>query len=184
MSRRLIINFHLYLASFFAPMLVIVTISGGLYLLGIKGSTERTDVKLPVSATLDLSSADLENDVRKIFSESEIDYHFEYIKLNERKVFTRPTSKKSYEIRVSKDHGRGQVTLTKLDPDLQKRMIELHKGHGPRLFKQLQKFMALGLLIVLLSGVYLGVSSKALKMQTLVTTLLGLLSFIVIGLIL
>ena len=181
MSRRLVINFHLYLAAFFAPMLVIIAISGGLYLLGIKGSTDRADVMLPAKVTLDLSSATLEADVRKMFKESGIDYQFEYIKINERKVFTRPTSKTSYEIRISK--ARGQVTLTKLEPDIQKRMIELHKGHGPSLFKHLQKFMALGLLIILLSGLYLGIVSKAMKVPTLVTTSVGLLTFIIIGLV-
>ena len=38
MSRKLLINIHLYLAAFFTPVLLIMAISGGLYLMGIKGS--------------------------------------------------------------------------------------------------------------------------------------------------
>jgi uncharacterized iron-regulated membrane protein len=181
MNRRFWVNLHLYLAAFFAPMLLIVAMSGGLYLLGIKGNVEKTEVPITKTVRLDLSSSTLEADVRLLLKEVGVQHDFEYVKLGERKVFTRPTSRASYEIKVSR--GKERVSLTKIVPDLQKSMIELHKGHGPILFKQLQKVMALGLLTILLSGLYLGVTSKTLKIPTLLSAAAGLLVFIVFGLL-
>ena len=41
MNRKTLITIHMYLSAFFAPMVLLVAISGGLYLIGIKGSVER-----------------------------------------------------------------------------------------------------------------------------------------------
>ncbi|MDP5072253.1 MAG: hypothetical protein NWQ45_15250, partial [Congregibacter sp.] len=44
MNRSLFISIHLYLSSFFAAVVVLVAFSGGMYLLGVKGSLETTEV--------------------------------------------------------------------------------------------------------------------------------------------
>jgi hypothetical protein len=44
MSRSLFITIHLYLSSFFAAVVVLVAFSGGMYLIGVKGSTETTEI--------------------------------------------------------------------------------------------------------------------------------------------
>ena len=66
---------------------------------------------------------------------------------------------------------------------LVKQLVELHKGHGPGLFKTLQKIMAVGLVIILLSGFWLGVSSEALRAPTLITTIAGLVIALATGLL-
>ena len=38
MDRKLLITLHLYLSAFFAPAVILVAVSGGLYLLGVKGN--------------------------------------------------------------------------------------------------------------------------------------------------
>ena len=48
--RALWVKIHLYIAAFFSPMLLMMAVSGGLYLLGIKGTVEKTPVE--VTATL------------------------------------------------------------------------------------------------------------------------------------
>ena len=44
--RRLIVKLHLMIAAFFAPILLMVALSGGLYLLGQKGQTLKTPIAL------------------------------------------------------------------------------------------------------------------------------------------
>ena len=52
MSRKTLMTIHLYLAAFFTPMLLIMAVSGGLYLLDIKGNMEKGEPVLIPGATL------------------------------------------------------------------------------------------------------------------------------------
>jgi hypothetical protein len=62
------------------------------------------------------------------------------------------------------------------EPSIQSKLIELHKGHGPEIFKTFQKLIAVGLLFVVLSGFWLGVSSPSLRLNTLVITSAGVIT--------
>ena len=44
MARTLLIKLHLYCSAFFAAAILVVAVSGRLYLIGIKGSIEQTTV--------------------------------------------------------------------------------------------------------------------------------------------
>ena len=175
--RSLWIKIHLYVAAFFLPMLVAMAGSGGLYLLGVKGSVESTPVALTTTRALSANSDTLDSDVRELLSANGIDHDFEYIKVSGKKLITRPTSANYYEFTLHEN----EIVATINQPDVIKSLVELHKGHGPLLFKDLQKLMALGLLIVLLSGFWLGASSTGLRVPTLLTTLAGLLVFLGLG---
>ena len=175
--RSLWIKIHLYVAAFFLPMLLAMAVSGGLYLLGVKGSVDSTPVSLSTTKALFADSRTLDRDVRELLNANGIAHDFEYIKVSGNKVITRPTSTNYYEFIIHQDEA--QATLNR--PDLIKSLVELHKGHGPLFFKDLQKLMALGLLIVLLSGFWLGASSAGLRVPTLLTTIAGLSLFLGLG---
>jgi hypothetical protein len=177
--RSLWVKVHLYVAAFFLPMLLAMATSGGLYLLGVKGSVDSMPVSLSVTETLSVDSDSLDSDVHELLNANGIGHDFEYIKVSGNKLITRPTSANYYELTIAENEV--QTTLNR--PDLIKSLVELHKGHGPLLFKDLQKLMALGLLIVLLSGFWLGASSAGLRVPTLLTTLAGLLVFLGLGFI-
>ena len=172
--RKLWIKIHLYVAAFFAPMILVMATSGGLYLLGVKGTVASTPVEISSPSVLSIDSSTLEEDVRQLLGANNIEHDFEYIKVSGTSLFTRPTSRIHYEFNLSGE----TVAVSRNIPDLQKSMVELHKGHGPLLFKDLQKAMALGLLIVVLSGFWLGVSSTPLRLSTLVITSTGLAVFL------
>ena len=182
MNRALWIKLHLYAASFFAIPLLLMAVSGGLYLLGIKGQVQQSAVSLPAHVSLTVDSDSLEEDVRSLFASLEIDDDFEYLKIAGNTLYTRPTSKAHYEIKISKDQ-QPQVTMKHNTPDFVKRLVELHKGHGPLLFKDFQKIMALGLLFVILSGAWLGLSSVGLRRSTLLTTSGGFAIFFLLAFI-
>ncbi len=59
-------------------------------------------------------------------------------------------------------------------PDLQKRLIELHKGHGPLWFKDFREILVVGVLFIVFSGLRLGLSSAALRTDTIATSGVGL----------
>ena len=71
--------------------------------------------------------------------------------------------------------------LTRHEPNLQKVLVELYKGHGPQLFKTFQKVMAVALMFVLLTGLWLGISSKGLRTQTAISAGAGVLVFVLLA---
>ncbi len=169
MSRKTIITLHLALAAFFAPVLIITGLSGGLYLISEKGIVEQLEIYRGEFTGLDLSAKDRENQIRQFIKTHNIDHDFEYIKGNNRQAYTRPTSKPHLLFEIKNE----QLVVTKRTPNFVASIIELHKGHGPRAFKTFQKFMAVGLLLILLSGLYLGLTSPLYKYKTIFISGLG-----------
>ncbi len=176
MNRKLLINIHLYLATFFAPCVLLVAISGGLYLVGVKGSVETTAVYTGPAA-IDSSADDLKEQVDTLLATAGVaDFDYEYVKVKGNTLYTRPTSREHYIINLSE--GAAEVQFA--EPSLQKRMIELHMGHGPGAFKTLQQAFALGLLLIFLSGLWLGLASVQLRRGSLITVAAGSLVFAVL----
>lgn len=173
MTRNNLITIHLYLAAFFAPMVFLVAISGGLYLLNIKGTVETEAVVGPVASRLDPKSVNLKDQVDTVLAQAGIEFDYEYVKVSGNRLFTRPTSRLHYVLTLE----NGQVSIVRQTPDLQKRMIELHKGHGPQWFKSFQKLFALGLFLIISSGLLLGLSSPRMKGKTVAASLTGLAVF-------
>ena len=65
MDRKLIITVHMYLSAFFAPAVLLVAVSGGLYLAGIKGEVEHEIIYHSGVITIDRNSPSLQTDVAK-----------------------------------------------------------------------------------------------------------------------
>lgn len=171
---------HLCVAAFLAPVVLLMAVSGGLYLFGIKGKVTEAPVDLAPGATLDLAAADLEAAVRQLFADAGIEHRFEYLKREDGTLTTRPTSRLHYVLQVDQDG----VRATRNEPSLQKRLIELHKGHGPTAFKTLQKVVAAGLLVIVGSGFWLGLSAFGLRVRMAAISAAGLLVFILLAFIL
>ena len=55
----------MYLAAFFTPAVLLVAISGGLYLLGIKGDVEQASIYQTANSKIDTQSDTLKADVRR-----------------------------------------------------------------------------------------------------------------------
>lgn len=166
MQRKLILKIHMYTAAFFAPAVLLVAISGGLYLMGVKGEVDQDTIYRSNTATLDVMSATLSGDVSALLAKAGVvDYEFEYVKVKGKKLYTRPTSTEHYIIHM-RTNG---VDVIHARPSLQSRMVELHKGHGPTAFKTFQKVFAVGLVLMIVSGLWLGVSATRLRRSTLLT---------------
>lgn len=173
MNRKLLITIHMYLSAFFAPAVLLVAISGGLYLVGIKGHVQQESVYIS-DATIDVESGSLQADVASLLIRAGIrDYSFEYVKVKGSTLYTRPTSTEHYIIKLSAD----DAELIRARPNLQSSMVELHKGHGPSAFKTFQKVFAVGLIFIILSGLWLGVSAARLRRSTLLTATGGAVVF-------
>jgi hypothetical protein len=179
MSRKLLINIHLYLASFLAPIIIVTAISGGLYLLGYKGHMEEVSLYKGSATEFNNKAKDMKVEVASLLKRHNIEADFEYVKGGGSVFFTRPTSREHYVILLKKD----QLELRKQTPDLIKTIVELHKGHGPLAFKTFQKILAIGLLFIVISGLWMGLSSPKLRNKSLISSALGGVLFLLLALI-
>lgn len=175
--RKILVLVHLYVAAFLAPAFILVALSGGLYLLGNKGEFTSQPIPLPAATTLDFTSPTLEAEVRALFLAHDIDEKFEYIKNRGTKIQTRPTSRSHIEFSQAPE---GLIAVRKT-PNLQASLMELHKGHGPQLFKTYQKLVALGLMVVVLGGLVVGILAPVYRRKTLIACGIGLLGFVLLG---
>lgn len=177
--RKTLINLHLLFAGFLAPAFLLMAISGGLYLIGNKGEFKALPLDLPAQASLDFKSPTIDADVKALLAEAGIDHKFGYVKdRGATKIHLRPTSRTYLEF-VQTPQG---LTASRVTPDFQGSMIELHKGHGPKLFKTYQKLVAIGLIGVVFGGVLVGLMARAYRRKTLSALAVGTLLFLILAL--
>lgn len=175
--RKYMILAHLWAAGFMAPAFGLHAVSGGFYLIGIKGDVTKSQLALPAGASLDFDSPTLETEVRDLLVEAKIDEDFEYIRNRGTLIQTRPTSRDYVEFAQTPEG----LTATRVDPDAVKSMMELHFGHGPQLFKSYQKLVAILLILVIFGGVLVGLMAKPFRNQTITAVVLGTLTFVVLA---
>ena len=177
MSRKTLMVIHLYLAAFFTPVILIMALSGGLYLFNVKGDVTKGETVFIPGATLSASGDAKAEQVRALLAGAGLDDGFEYLKERGNEMQTRPTSRDYYEIKVKPDG----VEIVPVSPDLVAAMMELHKGHGPQLFRLLEQITAIGLVLILISGLVLGLQSPLLKNRTVAVTAAGILAFVIVA---
>ena len=175
--RKFLVLAHLWMAGLMAPAFALHAISGGLYLMNIKGDATTERVSLPTNARLDFKSETLEADVRALLKEANIKYEFEYVRNRGSLIQLRPTSKTYLEFKQTPQG----LSATRVKPNTVRSMMELHKGHGPKLFKSYQKLVALLLLAVVFGGILVGLLAKAYRRHTIIALAGGFISFILIG---
>jgi hypothetical protein len=169
--RRTIVQLHMFLSALFLPLIFLVAITGGCYLMGWKGSETRKEI-----GTYDTQLLDEGNksnhlaSVKNILESVKQGADFEYLKYAGNSVFTRPTSRTYYSFQEGK--------VFEVKPDLLRSVIELHKGHGPQAFKFLSKLLALALFFVAASGAYLAMTSRLLRKPFFVSV--GLSSVVIL----
>lgn len=174
MGRALLIKIHLYLSSFFAVIVLLVAFSGGMYLIGVKGSLDTIEVGATKGGVALMADPSKDAVLAALATAGIADFSFDYVITRGDTLYTRPTSRTYYGLQVDGD----TVTISRNAPSFQKRMQELHFGHGPSIYREFQKVFAAGMVFIILSGLWLGLSSPRLRMNTLVSAGTGLILFI------
>jgi hypothetical protein len=161
MNRKRFIQIHVALASFFLPYLLLMPLSGSLYLLDIKG-TEQKSPAFSIEGVAPSGQAESESFFREQFEKNQTNYSFEYLKKNGNDFLFRPTSKNYYT--ATKTETGYQVEL--VQPDITRRIIELHKGHGPKFMRTVEIAFGAALILVTLSGMWLAMTVAAYRTLT------------------
>lgn len=171
--RRLLIQAHLYFAALLAPFFLMVGVTGALYVADIKGEETTTPITFDASARLDPESATLEDDVRGLLAAAGVPVRFDYLVVRGASITTRPTSRAYARIDVRD----GLVEGTINQPDTARALMELHKGHGPEIFRSYQIVAGSVLALVVLGGVAVGLLAPSYRRATILAGLAGLAVF-------
>lgn len=172
--RRLLVLLHLYGAAFMAPAIMMVAFTGGMYLVGAGQSEVSEPITLPTNTQIDFKSPSAKEDVKALLKSANVDIDFEYIKDRGNTAQTRPTSR-TYVAFTRTDTG---WEARKVTPNLQKAMMEIHQGHGPKILKTYHKLVALVLFLVVIGGILVGLLAKTYRKKTIVATLAGFVIYI------
>ena len=136
-TRNFLVKCHLWAAGLLAPLFILVAYTGAAYLLDFKGEVVETALTVPEGTVLDQESATVEDDVRAVLAANNLETGFDYLRMRPGSITTRPTSRNF--VQLSEEYGAWTATLN--EPNLQYRLMELHKGHGPEKFKLYQIFI-------------------------------------------
>lgn len=146
MKRENLFNIHFYLSSFFTPFLLLMAITGTFYLFGEKGSISKTLIQETITFNKETSKKE---QISQLLKKVDKDYRFEYIKDRGSSIQTRPTTREYFNF---VEQSEGFFSLYKINPSFLKRIIEVHKGHGPGSLKILQKILGICLIVIIISG--------------------------------
>lgn len=174
MSRKYIVKTHMFIAAFFAPVMIVTALSGGLYLFGEKGRVEQEIIYTGSKTDLNHHSEDLKSQVVRFLQDKGIDADFEDIKIYKNAIWTQPTSRTFYIIK-ERDN---ELVVSRNTPNFIKKIAELHNGNGPIYFKVFQRFLAVGLIFMVVSGLWLGLNSANLRKTTLIISSTGTVIFL------
>ena len=169
MKRQTLFNIHFYLSSFFTPFLILIAVTGTFYLNGNKGAAESKLIKEGIQFQAGVAKKE---QISKMLKEIDSSYSFEYIKDRGSSIQTRPTTRDYYNFKKKKD---GSFSLYKDSPNFLLRIIEVHKGHGPKLLKYLQIVLGLSLFLIVLTGLFMSLQMKARVKQFTITMGAGVL---------
>lgn len=177
-TRQLIIKLHLIVAAFMFPAIVMFLGTGALYTWGNTG--EYVDTKHSIALSQPLSD---DKDALKKVAAAELTrlgiappsgspsvrklgdaYRFEWSGAN-RDVYLEPTD----------DAAVGKLTVK--ETTTHRRLVQLHKAKGTTAFKLYASVLAGSLLLLVISGLIVSLTSPVYRRLTIITAGLGALAF-------
>ena len=170
MNRPLLIQIHLGLASLYLPLLLLMPLTGGLYLLGFKGTETKTEA-FKVDTDLPIEKSKWHTFFNQQFENQKIDFQFEEIKESGNDFLLRPSTRTYYSATKNSD---STLTFYKVEPNLLRKLVEIHKGHGPKLMKWFEISFAFALILTALSGLWLSITVPKYMKITWIAFTIGL----------
>lgn len=176
MPRSSLVKLHLYVAAFLVPFLFMMSLTGVLEILDVEGKIHKEVIYTTNADALNFKSVNIKNDVILLLLKLHEDPEFSHLKIKKHKLYTRPNYNAHYAFKQVGD----ELKVYKYTPDLQTKLMMLHKGNGPRLYKIYQQIFVYGLFFVLLTGLWLGLTSDSLRNMTIFIFIAGILLYYIL----
>lgn len=161
-TRKKIIYVHLILTAFFLPFLLLMPTTGALYIWGFQGDQTKQEV-FRITEPVPEDAKAQEDFFRRHLEQQGFKADFEYIRSNKTDFTLRPTSRDHF---VASRDGE-ELVVYQMKPTLLRRLIELHKGHGPTFMRTFQSIFGVFLVMITFTGLWLAVTVPAYRKPTL-----------------
>lgn len=178
MKRNTLIKLHLYFSGLILVFLSFMALSGSLHLFTGDESEEVSLLK-EIEISTELNKEELEGIFENELKTLKPNYSFDYIKGSNSSLTTRPTTRTYFTIKV--DNGIAKIEVH--NPSLNKSLMELHKGHGPKASRNILGILGVFAIFAVLSGLWLGMSSKAYRKITVTTLISGAIVYLLLFLL-
>lgn len=183
-SRYRIMQAHMLLAGFLLPTAIIYFVSGGLYTLDIKGHIEKQQITLQLEHPFTLNLERLTALTKQALVARQLPLPGGEAVLRKRHG--------SYELRwddlasvvtlvPGRDRGMALLTVRERSPLTQ--IMRIHRAEAGTAFKVLAVIMAVGLLIMFITGVQMAQGMPKLRRPILVSVVSGLATFLTLLLV-
>ena len=179
MNRIFLVKLHLIGAALMFPVLLMFVITGALYTWGSEGKWHEN------KSTITLTKPYAEHSEGELISiavqellKQETPVPSGTPKLNEagkKQVLNWGGARSAMSIKHAKDPMTANVSIR--NASLQRWMVQLHKAKGSDAFKVYATIMAVCLLLLVVSGMIMGLQVKSLRKITLISSVAGLAAF-------
>lgn len=184
MNRMLLMKIHALIAAFMLPAAIMFLLTGALYTWGVKGSYSNDvyeiSLKSPMPSNIETLTVLTERELKKL----SIEYPEGKPKL---KVygshFLLEWTGSSKDVILEPAAEANVAKLTVKNTSWYRNFVQLHKAKGGDIFKVYAAVFALALALLLLSGFIMAWQTPKLKAITLITSLAGFCSFILVVLL-
>ncbi len=182
-QRPLLIKFHLILAALLLPAMLMFAITGALYTWGVKGSYDIQTQLLTLKAPLIKGMTSL-----KSRTLTELSQHGLHSPTGQAKIknmgqhFALEWTGSQYDVILSTQTGSHDAKLQIKYTDYYRYIVQLHKAKGGWVFKVYAVLLAFSLLLVLASGLLMGLSIAKYRKTTITALSLGIGLFVVAAL--
>jgi hypothetical protein len=180
-DRATLTRWHMLLAAFIFPAILMFLVTGGFYTWGIKGSYQDSVHDVPLDKPLGTDAADLQALVAAELQRLGVappsgaakvkkggtSYALEWTG-SSRDVLLEPTADPTV------------ARLTIKDTTWYRKLVQLHKAKGGQAFKVYAAVLAVSLLLILCTGYIIALQSPRLRKSALVASLAGLLTFMLV----
>jgi hypothetical protein len=181
MNRSFLVHTHLIFAALLLPVLLMFAITGAFYTWGIKGSFETTEYDIVLSQPLQKDPEYLQQWLEDVLEIKGIavpsgkgkikgnnkNYHYEWTG-SARVVSVAPSSNALI----------AQLTID--ESSYYRYLVQLHKGKGGIVFKVYAAILAIGLVLIGISGVIMALRMPKYRVLTQRYLALGALLFIIL----
>ena len=155
------------------PAFILMAITGSLYLAGFEGEMSEVEIAVPQGYALTNENPELETEVRRFIADQDLAVEFDYLRGGGDSFMTRPTSRPHLRF----ENGETGTTAKLVRPDVLSALTELHKGHGPQIFRYYGIVMGISLFFVVFGGLVVGLLAPAYRRPTILASAAGTLVF-------
>jgi len=181
LNRKFLVKLHLVLAAIALSVSAMFFITGGLYTFDYEPSSYAKKYKFTLSKPLQLKLKPLKATAREKLAELGVDEPSGKAKLKydrKRKAYKLVWKGKNHSVVLRPSTSDSSVAvLSVITPSWYKRFMRLHKGKGGDVFNVFSIVASVALLLILLSGVIIGLQLTAFRKLTLYSLGGGLLLF-------